>query len=143
MSTCLVHLSKPFRLVLLLLLTWLSSAWTCSVFFGFNSCPEALLQPQIIALLPDTISADADSVALTVDGSDFVSQSEILWNGNVLATAFVDSSHLQATITQQTFASFGGSAGKTVLISVISPASSFVVGCSEAVSSGTLVLVIN
>jgi hypothetical protein len=126
MSTCLIHASKPFRIALILVLTWLLSAWTCTATVGFNSCLGVVPQPQIIALWPDTISADAESVDLTVEGRDFVSQSEILWNGNALPTRFVDSSHLQATITQQTFEWFGGSAGNTVLISVISPTSNSV-----------------
>jgi len=78
-----------------------------------------------------------------VDGSGFVSQSEILWNGNPLQTAFVDSRHLQTTITQQTLDSFGGSVGTNVLISVVSPQSDFIVGCPNGGSSGTLVLVVN
>jgi hypothetical protein len=104
MSTCLVHASKPFQIALILALTSLLPAWTCTVIIGFNSCPGAVAEPQIIALLPDRISADADSVDLTVDGSGFVSQSEILWNGSPLSTTFVDLRHLRATITQQTLA---------------------------------------
>jgi hypothetical protein len=140
MSTCLVHASKTSRIALILVLTWLSSAWTCSVFLGFHSCLESLPQPQIIALLPDTISEDEAPVLLTVDGSGFVSQSEILWNGHPLQTMFMDSGLLKTTITQRTFESFGGSAGNSVLISVMSPESDL--GCSGS-SSGTVVLLIN
>jgi hypothetical protein len=143
MHPCLVHASKPFRLALILLLTWLSSAWTCSVFLGFNSCPDAVPQPQITALSPNAIFAGEAPVLLTVDGSGFVSQSEILWNGNPLETTFLDARHLQTTITQQTLDSFGGSAGSRVLISVVSPESDFIVGCPDGGSSGTLVLVVN
>ena len=143
MNSCLVHLSKPFRLALVVLLTWLSSAWTCSAFFGFNSCLDAVPQPQIIALSPSAISPDEVPVLLTVDGSGFVSQSEILWNGNPLETTFMDARHLQTTITQQMLDSFRGSAGTTVQISVISPESAFIVGCPNGESSGILVLVVN
>jgi hypothetical protein len=143
MSTCLVHASKPFRIALILVLPCLLSAWTCTAIIGFNSCPDALPQPQIVTLLPDTISADDDSVDLTVEGSGFISQSEILWNGSPLPTTFVDSGHLQTRITHQTMASLGGGlAGTNVLISVMSPAPTFVVGCSGW-ASGTLVLAIN
>jgi hypothetical protein len=143
MSSCLVRASKPLRLVFVLVLTSLLSGWTCTAIVGFNSCPDAVPQPQITALSPNAISADAASVLLTVNGSNFVSQSEILWNGNSLPTRFMDSRHLQATITQQTFDSFGGSPGTGVLISVVSTESDFVVGCPNGGSSGTLVLVVN
>jgi len=132
------------RIVLLAVLVLMLSGWTtCAVFFSFNSCPGAVPQPQIISLSPDTISVDATSVLLTVKGIGFVPQSQILWNGNALATAFVDSRHLQVTITRQTFALFGGSAGSSVSISVISPASISVVGCPSGGASATLILVID
>jgi len=143
MTTCLVHTSKLFRLAFVLVLTSLLSGWTCTAIIGFNSCPGAVFQPQIAALLPNTISVDEAPILLTVDGSDFVSQSEILWNGNPLQTTFMDSRHLQTTITQQTLDSFGGSAGTSVLISVVSPESDFIVGCPNGGSSSTLVLFFN
>ncbi|HVI76785.1 MAG TPA: hypothetical protein VM715_01200 [Candidatus Acidoferrum sp.] len=48
------------------------------------------------------------SVVLSVAGTGFVPQSEIQWNENPLPTTFIDSGHLQASVTQQTFDSFGG-----------------------------------
>src|SRR5712692_1039963 len=66
-----------------------------------------------------------------------------MWNGNALPTTFIDSDHLQTPITQQTFASFGGSTGSTVQISVSSPASVAVVGCPNGGNSATLALLIN
>jgi len=83
------------------------------------------------------------SVLLIVVGNNFTPQSQILWNGNVLATTFVDSSHLEAVITQQTFIQFGGSFGNNVIISVNTPVSATVVGCPIPGSSATVVLVIN
>jgi len=134
---------KPCRIVFVLVLTYLLSGWTCSAVVNFNSCPDAVPQPQITALSPDNISADATLVLLSVKGSGFVPQSEILWNGNPLGTSFVDSHHLEATITQETFDWFGGTAGGSVLISVKSPASGVIKGCSNGGVSGTLVLNIN
>lgn len=61
-----------------------------------------------------------------------------MWNGNALQTTFTDSGHLETTITQQTFAFFGGSKGNNVQISVRSQGS---FGCPNG-SSATLVLVI-
>lgn len=147
MRSCLVNPSKPFpfvRITLLAVLTLLLSGWTtCTAIVHFGTCPSAVPQPIIIALSPDTLSDDGESVPLDVDGSDFVPQSEIMWNGNALQTRFMDSRHLQATITQQTFDSFGGSAGNSVQISVRSQESTVVLGCPDGLISATLVLLVN
>jgi hypothetical protein len=137
MTSCLDRVSKPYRIAFILVLTLLLPAWTCS--FGFQSCLADVQQPHINSLSPDNIPGDTNSVLLTVTGSDFIPQSEILWNRNRLQTTYVDSGRLQATITQQTFQEFGGSAGNNVLISVDSRTS---FECSGAESS-TLILVIN
>jgi hypothetical protein len=136
---------KPYCIALVLVLPPLISAWTCSSIVNFKSCPGAVPQPQLTALSPDTISPDADSVPLTVDGKAFVYQSQILWSGNPPQTKFLDSDHLQATITQQTFESYGGSAGGSALISVMSPGSGMtsIEGCQDAGSSGSLALFID
>ena len=118
--------------------TLLLSGWTCN--FEFNSCQGAVSQAQITSLSPDTISSDANSVPLTVGGSGFTPQSRILWNGSTLETTFIDSRHIQATITQETFEFFGGAAGSSVQISVRSGSG---VGCPPGGNSATLVLVIN
>ncbi len=137
MTSCLARVPKPYRVAFVLVLTLLLPAWTCN--FGFQSCLGNVQQPHISSLLPDSVPGDATSVVLTVNGSDFIPQSQILWNRNRLQTTYVDSGHLQATITQQTFESFGGSTGNSVLISVESRTS---FECSNEVSS-TLVLVID
>ena len=77
---------------------------------------------------------------LTVDGSGFVPQSEILWDQNPLPTTFIDSRHLQTTVTQETFDTYGGSAGTNVSITVTSPGSAYEVGCSNGGNSSTLLL---
>jgi hypothetical protein len=147
MRSCLIDRCKPYPLVrisLLTLLTLVFCGWTtCTAIIGFNSCPGSVPQPQIASLFPNTISGGADSVLLTVNGNNFVPQSQILWNGKTLQTRFTDSRHLQTIITQQTFDSFGGSAGSSVLISAISPASAFVAGCPDGGTSSTLMLFIN
>ena len=101
MRSCLVTACKPFRIVFVLALASLSSAWTCSAFINFNSCSGSVPVPQIVSLSPDTISVNTNSVVLNVNGSDLVHQSQILWNGNALLTTFADSTQLQTTITQQ------------------------------------------
>jgi hypothetical protein len=66
-----------------------------------------------------------------------------MWNGSSLETTFIDSRHLQTTVTQQTFDSFGGSAGSSVQISVRPQKSVANLGCPIPGNSAALVLVIN
>jgi hypothetical protein len=108
----------------------------------FISCQGVGEQPQITSISPDAIPSDQSSVLLTVDGSGFTAQSQIMWNGNALQTTFADSRQLQTTITQQTFDSFGGSSGSMVQISVKSQSAADL-ECPLGGSSATLVLVID
>ena len=107
-------LCKPFSFIALLAaLTLLLSGWTCSGMFV--SC-QGISPAQITSFSPGNIPSDVNSVPLTVNGSDFVPQSQIMWNGSTLETTFLDSHHLQTTITRDTFDAFGG--GNRVRISV-------------------------
>jgi hypothetical protein len=107
-------LCKPFlSIALIAALAALLSGWTCSGMFV--SC-QGVSQAQIASILPGKIPSDANSVPLTVAGSGFTPQSQIMWNGSTLETTFLDSHHLQTTITRDTFESFGG--GNRVRISV-------------------------
>jgi hypothetical protein len=144
MSSSLADLCKRFTLIhvaLIAALTLLLSGWTCSALFV--SCQGVGSQPQIAALSPDTIPSDAESVLLTVDGSGFTPQSQIMWNGNALQTTFMDSHHLRTAITRQTFDSFGGPAGSSVQISVGFQGSADNFGCPIGGNSAALVLLIN
>ena len=147
MHSCRVNPRKPFpsvRVAFVAILALLLSGWTtCTAIVNFSSCPSTVPQPRITSLSPDTVSGEAQSVLLIVNGSGFVPQSQIMWNGSALQTTFTDSRHLQATITQQTFDSFGGRAGSSVQISVRSQGSVPVLGCPNGASSTTLALVIN
>ena len=146
MGSCLIQFTKPFpwlRAGFVAALTVILSGWTCTAIIGFNSCLGVASTPHITLLSPSAVSAISDSVVLKVGGTGFVPQSQILWNGNALLTTFIDSEHLQAEITQQTFTQFGGSFGSNVLISVNSPVTTTVAGCPIAGSSATFVLVIN
>lgn len=136
---------KLYRINFVLVLLPIISGWTCSSIVDFKSCPGAVPQPQLFALSPDAISADAVSVPLTIEGNGFVDRSQILWNGNPLQTTFLDSDHLQATITQQTFESYGGPASGFASISVMSPGTGMtsITGCQDGGSSGSLSLFIN
>ena len=146
MRSCLMQSAKPFpwlRTGFAAALTLTLSGWTCTAIIGFQTCLGVPATPQITLLSPSAISATVDSVLLTVSGSGFVPQSQILWNGSALPTTFIDSQHLHATITQQTFTQFDGAFETNVLISVNSPVTATVLGCPIAGSSATLVLVIN
>ena len=146
MRSCLVHFRKPvpwLRIAFVAILPLILSAGTCTAIVGFNSCLGILPAPQITSLSPNSISVNTQLVLLIVIGNNFVSQSQIFWNGNALPTVFVDSQRLQVTITQQTLAQFGGSPGGSVLISVNSVMTSPVVGCPVGGSSATLALIIN
>jgi hypothetical protein len=128
-------LLKPHRIALILLLAGLSTAWTCSAVVNLNGCPDATSHPQIGALSPNPISANVSEEVLSVDGMGFGPQSQILWNKYPLPITFIDSRHLQTTITQETYGTYGGSAGTTVLISVSSPGTGSAVGCTNGNSS--------
>jgi hypothetical protein len=130
------------RIVFLVVLAVLVSAWgTCNATIDFNSCQGVQPMAQLTSLSPGAIAGNSESVLLTTNGSGFTSQSQILWNGSALPTVFVDSLHLQTTITQQTFASFGGSSGSSVQISVRTVGSA--TECPPGGNTATLELVIN
>ncbi len=135
--------SPSILIALVAVLTLLLSGWTCSAFFAFDSCQGGGAQAQITSLSPSSVLSDATSVLLMVNGSGFAPQSQIMWNGSTLQTTFVDSRHLQTTITQQTFDSFGGSAGSNVQISVRQDGPTAGSGCPKNGDSAPQVLVIN
>jgi hypothetical protein len=138
------RLARPYpgvRIAFLVVLALLVSGWgTCNVMVDFNSCQDVQPMAQLTSLSPGAIPGNSDSVLLTLNGSDFTPQSQILWDGNALPTVFMDSHRLQTTVTQQTFAAFGGSSGGSVQISVRTVGSS--TGCPPGGNSATLVLVI-
>lgn len=130
---------RYIQLVFLGALTLLLSGWTCTAMFV--SC-QGVTQPDATSLSPSSIPSDSESVVLTVVGTGFTPQSNIMWNGNALPTAVLDSGHLQTTITQQTLESFGGSAGSGVQISVRSVGHLVETGCPVEGNSASLTLVI-
>lgn len=132
--------SPLIRVALIAALTLLLSGWTCSALF--LSC-QGVAQSQVTSVSPDAIPSNVETVLLTAEGSGFTPQSQIMWNGNALQTRFMDSHHVQTTVTQQTLDSFGGSVGNNVQISVKSQAAFNDFGCPIGGSSATLVLVIN
>ena len=69
--------------------------------------------PVISSLSPGSSTAGGSDFTLTVNGSGFVSGAVVQWNGAALATSFVSSSQLTATVTASMIAS-GGAATVTV-----------------------------
>jgi hypothetical protein len=59
------------------------------------------------SLTPNSVAAGSGDLALTVDGSEFTNQSTVLFNGLPLATTFVNSGKLQATIPAALLADIG------------------------------------
>jgi len=133
-------LCKPYRIGLILALASLSSSWMCTAVVNLDNCRAAVPYPQIGSVSPDPIPSAATSVVLTVEGSGFVPQSEILWNKSSLPTTFVDSRRLQTTVTQETY---GDSAGKNAWITVTSPGSTYLVGCAYEGNSSSLLIQID
>ena len=131
----------PLRVGLIAALTVLLSGWTTCM-GAFFSCQSSTAQPEVNSLSPGTIFIENESTVLQVDGSNFEAQSQITWNGHALQTTFVNSHRLETTITAQTFASFGGTAGGTAQISVVSPDSGDIPECRNRTSSTSLLLMI-
>jgi len=62
-------------------------------------------QPLVTALDPLSATMQGPSFTLTVEGSGFVSGTEVMWNGDVLPTMLIDSEHLSAQVTTAQLAS--------------------------------------
>ncbi len=83
--------------------------------------------PIVTSISPEEIAAgNASPLTLTVIGSGFVIQSVVDWNAVALATTYVSSKELTATIPASDFASFG-----TALVTVSSPTPGGGVSSSE------------
>jgi hypothetical protein len=55
--------------------------------------------PQIYSITPSSVIAGVPAFTLTVSGSNFVTQSVVLWNGSPRTTTYVSASQLSAQIT--------------------------------------------
>jgi hypothetical protein len=64
-------------------------------------CGSARPVPVLSSLVPNpaTFAQVQDDLLLTLDGSNFYSESVIMWNGAALATNVISSTRLQTTIT--------------------------------------------
>ena len=69
---------------------------TSEVFSFFIS--SAALPPAVVNLSPTSALVGSSSVDLTVMGSNFISSSTVLWNGNPRVTDFINGVQLRATL---------------------------------------------
>lgn len=92
---------KVFRNVylpgLLVLFTWVTG---CGGFKG-------VVTPTINSVSPTTIAAGSAGFTLTVSGTNFVSGTQILWDGVALSTTVVSSTQLTAKVSPQQIATAG------------------------------------
>ena len=61
----------------------------------------------ISSISPSSVNAGAGTFILTVNGSGFISSDVVLWNGTALATTFISSTVLQATVPASLIAQQG------------------------------------
>jgi hypothetical protein len=73
-------------------------------------------QPVIASLLPASTQADGPAFTLHVNGSSFVNGAKVFWNGQELATTFVNSGQLTAQVAAGLISS-----GQVVSITVLNP----------------------
>src|SRR5207253_319831 len=73
-------------------------------------------RPTISSLSPTCATAGGPQFTLTVNGTNFVSTSTVNWNGTALATAFVSSTQVTATVPASLIATAG-----TASITVVTP----------------------
>ncbi len=78
--------------------------------FTISSAPS----PTITTLSPASAVAGGSTFTLTVNGSGFVASSAVNWNGDALATTFVNGGQLTASVSASLIAS-AGSAAVTVV----------------------------
>lgn len=76
--------------------------------FTAARCPAP--NPTVTSLEPSSAIVGGPGFALSVNGTNFVPASVVLWNGNALPTTFVSSTQLQATIPASDVATIGASA---------------------------------
>ncbi len=76
-------------------------------------------KPQVYSLTPTSASAGAPSLTLTINGSNFVSQSVVLWNNSALTTTYVSATQLTAQVTAADL-SVGGNYSVTVSNAAVS-----------------------
>jgi subtilase family serine protease len=67
----------------------------------------AIEPPRVISVSTSSASAGSSATTITITGANFSGSSEVLWNGIVLSTTFVNSTELTAVIPASDLASVG------------------------------------
>jgi hypothetical protein len=111
---------------------------------GCNSlnplCGSARPSPNLSSISPTSVTlAEVDKgVVLSVNGTNFVSASVVIFNGSPLTTTIVSSKQLQVTLTSSLITEVG-----TAAVAVNTPGgNSSSLGCSSGGTSKTLTLTI-
>lgn len=131
----------PLRVYVRLLVVVLAASMLPGCSNALNPlCGSSRPAPLIGALSPSTMdfAQVMRGTVLTVNGSHFVSSSEVVINGTTLATTVVNSNQLQVTITTSLISAPG-----TFNVTVVTPSgNSGDLGCSSGGTSSVLVLTI-
>jgi N-acetylneuraminic acid mutarotase len=118
---------------------------------AFTPGPVISLPPVITSLSPSSAREGGATFTLTVNGANFTTSSTVKWNSAALATTFVSSTQLQATVPAANVAeegstnitvsdpSGGTSNAQTFAIAdpAVSPTGGFTVRASEGANSGS------
>jgi hypothetical protein len=83
----------------------------------FVISPSSNAAPTVLSIVPSAVNAGNPDLILTVNGSNFLPNSVVEWNGLVLPTNFLSDSHLEAQIPASKLAAPGIAA-----IGVLNPA---------------------
>lgn len=117
------------------------------VTFEITAAPSPL--PQISTLSPSGVSTGGSGFVLTVNGKNFVSQSEVSINGSLRSTSFINSTSLETSIFAADIAAAGtvpitvinpppnGGSSNTVSLNVLNPVPSLSTLSPTAAAAGT------
>jgi hypothetical protein len=72
-----------------------------------NVYPKEFLVPNIITIKPSSVWVGSDETSITVDGSDFVSESVVRFNGSGRRTEFVSATQLTTSLSAADIATHG------------------------------------
>jgi hypothetical protein len=74
---------------------------------GGNPSPPTVTEPTLTSLSPTSTSAAGTNFALSVNGTNFIASSTVLWNGSARDTSFISDVQLVANITAADIATVG------------------------------------
>ena len=104
-------------------------------------CGSARPAPMVGSLAPSTVSFSQvqQGAELFVNGSNFVSSSEVMVNSTPLSTTVVSSTQLKVTLTTGVISSPG-----SVKVAVVTPGGNTAnLGCTSGGNSSALILTVN